>query len=821
MAGRTFGGAIKLTGEDKYQKALGMIKTNLSVVSSELKAVTSSFDKNNASQEDLTKSNEVLTKKLETQKEKLKILEDALQDAKKETDENSVTTKKWQTELNKAQAEVNKTALEIKKNTTQLNEMAVSSKNAGNEANEFGKNIKDAGNESSNFADIVKGNVLASFIVDGIKTIASEVSEMAKSFIEIGNSVQKSNNKMQASLGLTTTEAKKYNSVMQEIYNSGYGESFEDVAQKISYVRQVTGEVDSSKLKDLTTNAMALENTFGSDFNETIRGVNNLMTHFGIDSQEAFDLFAKGSQLGLDYTSELGDNVAEYGGNFKQAGYSAEEYFQLLQNGTKNGAYNLDKVNDSINEIKNRLGDGTIKDNLSLFSKDTQKAFKNWENGKGTMKDVINSVVNDINSCKNEQEQLNMAATAFGTMGEDANLKVVTSLTTVGDSFKDVKGSMDDINNLQFSDIGSAFESIKRQLTTGISTAVYSNALPAFNALSDGINNAMNGDKIDASKMGDAIGKFISDIGVMIVDYIPQLADFVVDGLTGLVSSLSSNLGDITDKLLDGIVTIISQIAESLPELIPTVISGIIDALASFNEHMDDFLAIGFQIISGLIQGIINSIPEIIANLPTIIMAILNFFSISKFLSLGVNIVKGLWNGIQALGGSTLKGWIVGFVKNLINFFKNPLTGIKDIGKNLVKGLWNGISDMGKWISEKITGFGKNVLNSLKSFFGIHSPSTVFRDEIGKNLALGIGVGFENQISSVTEQIKSSIPTNYDVIADVSSSVNSNLMPFNASDEGNFNVTINNNSKYISPATNARQLKSQAQWYYLTKRRAA
>ena len=106
---------------------------------------------------------------------------------------------------------------------------------------------------------------------------------------------------------------------------------------------------------------MALEQTFGSDFNETIRGVSNLMTHFGIDADTAFDLFAKGSQLGLDYTSELGDNIAEYGGNFEQAGYSAQEYFQLLENGTKNGAYNLDKVNDSINEVKNRLGDGNDK----------------------------------------------------------------------------------------------------------------------------------------------------------------------------------------------------------------------------------------------------------------------------------------------------------------------------------------------------------------------------------------------------------------------------------------------------------------------------
>ena len=64
-------------------------------------------------------------------------------------------------------------------------------------------------------------------------------------------------------------------------------------------------------------------------------------------------------------TQELGDNLAEYSGKFSQAGYSAQEYFQLLQNGLEGGSYNLDKVNDSINEVTTRLADGTIEDSMS------------------------------------------------------------------------------------------------------------------------------------------------------------------------------------------------------------------------------------------------------------------------------------------------------------------------------------------------------------------------------------------------------------------------------------------------------------------------
>ena len=816
MASRTFGGSIKLQGEDKYRQALAKIKDNLTVVSSELKAVTSSFDKNNASVEDLSNTNDVLSKKLLTQKQRLDIISKALSDAENETGKNSTTTKKWQNELNKAQAEVNKTTLEIQKNINQLKDLNNTSQKASNEVSDLGDNFKKAGNDSSSFADIVKGNVLADFIVDGIKEISGMVIDMGKSFIEIGNSVQQGSNQMKASLGLTNDEVKEYDEIMKNIYNAGYGDSFSDVAEKIGYVRQATGEVDPTQIEKLTTDAMALEQTFGSDFNETIRGVSNLMTHFGIDADTAFDLFAKGSQLGLDYTSELGDNIAEYGGNFEQAGYSAQEYFQLLENGTKNGAYNLDKVNDSINEVKNRLGDGTIKSNLNMFSSETQKAFKNWENGKGTMKDVINSIVDDISTCKNEQEQLTMAATAFGTMGEDANLKVVTSLTTVGDQFNDVKGTMQGIKDVKFDDINSALQGVGRQLQTSVAEPVYNSALPAFNDLAEGLQKAMSGGNLDASSLGDTIGGFISDIATLIVEKIPTLGEFVIQGIVGLIDNLAPNLGDITSKLLDGLIEVISNLASQLPEIIPTLVSGFIDALGAFNDHMDDIMKVGFQVLWGIIQGILNSIPDLLANLPTILLAIMNFFSITKFLGLGKNVVTGLWNGIKGMGGS-IKSWIKGFADNILSFFKKPLDGIKNIGSNLVKGLWNGIKDMVGWIGNKIKGFGKSVLNGLKDFFGIHSPSKVFQDEIGKNLALGIGLGFEKQIGNVTEQIKSSIPTNYDLNVNTESR---KPIP-SAENSGNFNVTINNNSKYISPAENARQMRSQAQWYFLHKRRRA
>ena len=82
---------------------------------------------------------------------------------------------------------------------------------------------------------------------------------------------------------------------------------------------------------------------------------------------------------------------------------------------------------------------------------------------------------------------------------------------------------------------------------------------------------------------------------------------------------------------------------------------------------------------------------------------------------------------------------------------------IRSIGSDIVKGLWNGINDMTSWVIGKIEGFGESVLGGIKNFFGVESPSKVMRDEVGKFLAQGIGVGFENEMAPTIKGMKSSL----------------------------------------------------------------
>lgn len=305
-------------------------------------------------------------------------------------------------------------------------------KNIGTEADTTTDNIGD-------IAEVTKGQAFLE-AAEALSNVTSKIQEIGQgaydAYMEAENAVTKVN----AYFGETGEEADKSAQVINDIYTSGVGDSMDSVANAVLNVKKNLGDLSDEDLTNLTQQAITLDEVYGIDMNETLRGVNSLMNQYGLTAQEAMDYIVAGTQNGLDKTNELGDNLAEYSGKFAQAGYSADEYFQLLNNGLDGGAYNLDKVNDAINEVTTRLADGTIGESIGSYSKQTQKLFKAWQNGEATQKQVIDSIVSDIAGCESQQDALNLAAVAFGTMAEDGNLKFITSLTSVGSTYEDVSG---------------------------------------------------------------------------------------------------------------------------------------------------------------------------------------------------------------------------------------------------------------------------------------------------------------------------------------------------------------------------------------------
>ena len=105
---------------------------------------------------------------------------------------------------------------------------------------------------------------------------------------------------------------------------------------------------------------------------------------------------------------------------------------------------------------------------------------------------------------------------------------------------------------------------------------------------------------------------------------------------------------------------------------------------------------------------------------------------------------------------------------------KGLISGVGQIAKaglELIKGLWEGIKNAASWIWEKIKGFCSGIVDKIKGFFGIHSPSTLFRDQIGENLALGLGEGWEDGMDEVKADMVDSMD---DLTGNMTASITAN-----------------------------------------------
>lgn len=126
-------------------------------------------------------------------------------------------------------------------------------------------------------------------------------------------------------------------------------------------------------------------------------------------------------------------------------------------------------------------------------------------------------------------------------------------------------------------------------------------------------------------------------------------------------------------------------------------------------------------------------------------------------------------------------------ISGIIKAFGDSFGKMAEVGGNLLKGLWQGISDAGAWLWDKISGFFGGIVNGIKNFFGIHSPSTLFAG-LGDNMAKGLGIGFGDEMKKVSEDMQNAIPSEFDT--NVKTNINSELLGGTSAETAVFDVTI-------------------------------
>ena len=244
---------------------------------------------------------------------------------------------------------------------------------------------------------------------------------------------------------------------------------------------------------------------------------------------------------------------------------------------------------------------------------------------------------------------------------------------------------------------------------------------------------------------------------------LPQIIPIVLQIVNTLLTTIIQMLPQILQMGITIIVELANGLAQQLPTLIPIIIEAIMSLVETIIDNLDQIIDAGINIVLALADGLIEALPKLIEKIPVIITKLINAIvnNLPKLIEMGITLIVKLGVGlIKAI--PQLVAQIPQIIKALVDGLGKGISNMASVGKNLVQGLWNGINNAKDWVLDKIKGFGKSVLNGIKSFFGIKSPSKLFEDQIGKNLALGIGVGFTDEMDNVATDIENAIPTDFD-----------------------------------------------------------
>ena len=409
----------------------------------------------------------------------------------------------WQTKLVRAQGNLEKANRVLQKNENYLKEAETATDQCATSIDEYGNAVEGATEVTTSFGDKLQQAFLNKGVSVGVDLLKQGADALKESLFDASGA----SSQLAASTGLSEAAAQRYQKVMQQIKGDNFGEDYGDVADAMGQVIQIMGELDDGTMKDVTEGAITLRDTFGMDVNESIRAVDVMMKTMGVDAAQAFDLIVTGAQNGLNRSGELVDNITEYGQLWGQAGFSAEEMFSILENGLDSGAYNLDKVNDYVKEFGVSLADGRIEDNLSSFSTGTQNLFTQWKNGQASTKDVFYSVISDLEKMQNQQEALTIASEVWSALGEDNAMQVLTALNDLNDGYTDVKGAMESLKEVKYSDLESSISGLGDTVQEKFVAPLLDVAIP-------GITDAVQGitDIIDPPKT--ALQEFTDEIGV-------------------------------------------------------------------------------------------------------------------------------------------------------------------------------------------------------------------------------------------------------------------------------------------------------------------
>lgn len=700
-------------GEQEFKKALNEINQAYKVLGSEMKLVQSQFDKNDNSVEALTARNETLNKQIDAQKDKIATLKSALDNAAASFGENDKRTQAWQIKLNNAEAALNGMERDLKKNNDAIDEASSEFKDAEKAADKFGDEIKKTGKETEQAGDQFQkvGEVLktvgkamataAAAIGAGAVAAGKKIWDMANDTAAAGDTVDK----MSQKLGMSAEAYQEWDYVLSQ--------SGADIESMGAGFKSLTNLVDKA--------------TSGND------AAAASFEKLGISTRELKDMSREDIfALTVKRMQEMGDTTDRAALANTIFGKSGQNLAPLL-NQTAEATQDLkDKAHDLGFVMSDEAVDASVKFTDSMDT--LKRTFEGVKNnitsellpGLTSITDGLTLLLTGSDGAK---DKIKTGASEIVTAIKKAIPQATEALKTVLDVIGELAVDL-------FPDLLSLFVDITTQLFTSLSESLPEILPVLFDALFSLLDTLLtDGLPTLLESLMKVAGKLLDSF----LEKFPEL----LDKLIAFIGNI--DLGKLLEQFLGAVEKIAAMIADNLPTIVDNLAKAIINLIKTIDWK--ELIASGMRILMSITDGLLNAIPSLIDALPDLIEAIIDFLTDPETV---IELVKGAVKLVFKL------------IEKLPEIFMHLISAMGRIGINLIEGLWEGISKAGAWLWEQITGFFGGIVDGIKGFFGIHSPSTLFRDEIGKNLALGLGDGFDREMKTVAKDMENAIPTDFD-----------------------------------------------------------
>lgn len=783
MAG--FGGSVKLTGEEAYRQALRQCTQSLREMASAQQASAAQFSASDksisavATREqqlnailakqksvlaDVTASYNSFAVKVKEQADRHKELEatynkelSELEKIKAASGETSDAYQKQSekvadlaSELKKSEAAYAQNEIALSKMKTQMNNAEATVSKTTQELNELGNEAEESGEKAKKGGDgftVMKG-ILADLGSSAIKSALNGLKSLGGALVNVGKQAIASYGEYEQLVGGVETLFKDSAGIVEGYANTAYKTAGMSANE---YMDTVTS-FSASLLQGLggdTAKAAEIGDMAITDMADNANKMGTSMEMI----QNAYQGFAKDNFTMLDNLKlGYGGTQAEMARLINDSGVMGES-FKATANNVKDVPF--DKMVEAIHKVQEQMGiTGTTAEEASKTIQGSVSSMKSaWANMLTGIADdnadfgqLVDNLVNSVTAVMDNlvpriQKTITGIAQLVSKLVKDVLPKIVAeipailqeSLPILIDALKTLLTSLLDILPTVMPILTDAFMQIVNALIEML-PQIIDVGIQVIIQLIQGITQALP----------------------QLIAMLPTIIKSIVDTLIQNLPAIIKAGIDVLIALIEGLSDAIPQLIEYIPEIIETIVTVLIDNLPMIIDA-------GIQLIVALIGGIIKALPQLIAMIPEIIGKLVKTFvsKLPEIITLGVKVVASIVQGIGQTIGQLLSA-AGDLVRKVVSTIGQLPSKMLEMGKNLVQGLWNGINNAKDWVIEKIKGFGSAILDGIKSFFGIHSPSTLFRDQIGKNLALGVGEGFSDEMADVAKEMQSSLPTSLD-----------------------------------------------------------